>query len=163
MRTLIMTKPLAEAILEHAHAQYPNECCGALLARCDNVDDVRIQERSALGDEAHSSVPPVRIQRTVPLENVAPSPRTHYVIAARSLLNLEREATLEALQVIGFYHSHPAGPAIPSETDCKAAVSWYTYVIAGLEDGPGRESLRAYSFEHGAAVEVRIELATSPW
>jgi proteasome lid subunit RPN8/RPN11 len=147
MPSLLIPAQVVEAILQHARAQSPDECCGALLARSGSTD-------------------PVLIERAVPLENEAAAPRTHYAIGARSLLNLERAAALDDLEVIGFYHSHPAGLATPSDTDCNAAVPWYTYLIAGLESPAGTESLRAYRFEQGAPSEVRIDMvqgATSPW
>jgi proteasome lid subunit RPN8/RPN11 len=69
--------------------------------------------------------------------NVARSPRVAY--------ELDPEATLDAIEgieaaneeVVGFYHSHPAGPPRPSATD-RARATWpgYVYVIVVPGDDP---------------------------
>ena len=42
------------------------------------------------------------VEQAIPARNVHPSPRTHFEIDP---------------QVLGYYHSHPSGPAEPSATD----------------------------------------------
>jgi len=63
-------------------------------------------------------------------ENVAETPRTRYRIDPEQQLAALERADAEGLDVVGFYHSHPTGPAEPSETDA-ARATWhgYAYVI----------------------------------
>ncbi|MDR5673480.1 desampylase [Halalkaliarchaeum sp. AArc-GB] len=72
-----------------------------------------------------------------PVDNVADAPRTRY--------ELDPEGQLEAIEtledrgetLVGFYHSHPRGPPVPSETDVGAA-TWpgASYVIVALGGEP---------------------------
>jgi proteasome lid subunit RPN8/RPN11 len=38
-------------------------------------------------------------------------------------------------EILGFYHSHPDHPAIPSEFDTSHAWPWYSYLIVAVADG----------------------------
>jgi proteasome lid subunit RPN8/RPN11 len=48
---------------------------------------------------------------------------------------VEDAAARGGLDVLGFYHSHPDHPAIPSAFDRDHAWPWYTYVIVPVEGG----------------------------
>ena len=78
-----------------AAAVQPNECCGILLGEGDTVTVTAIH----------------------PAKNVHPTPHTHFEIDPQTLVDAHRQAREGAPQVIGYYHSHPAGPARPSATD----------------------------------------------
>jgi len=85
------------------------EACGALLGTLD----------------------PIRIQRAVPVENAAAEPVRAYAIPAARVRALDRGAADPGLHVVGFYHSHPAGPAVPSAADLAGAWPGYVYLIFG--------------------------------
>ncbi|HEY6815101.1 MAG TPA: M67 family metallopeptidase [Croceibacterium sp.] len=70
----------------------PEECCGLLLGH-DCVEEAR------------------------QAANCAPDPRRHFEIDPQALIDAYRAARAGGPQVIGFFHSHPAGPAEPSPTD----------------------------------------------
>lgn len=57
------------------------------------------------------------------------------------------------MDVVGIYHSHPAGPAVPSETDLRET-TWREAV--SLIWSPGREDwqLRAFRVDSGGWREV---------
>ena len=44
-------------------------------------------------------------------------------------------AKAAGLDVIGWYHSHPDHPALPSEYDREHAWPWYSYVIVSVGNG----------------------------
>jgi proteasome lid subunit RPN8/RPN11 len=71
----------------------PEECCGLLLG--------------AVGG----------IEATQPACNVAADPLRQFEIDPQALIDAHRAARAGGLQVIGYYHSHPGGPAAPSPTD----------------------------------------------
>jgi proteasome lid subunit RPN8/RPN11 len=82
----------------HAAAAHPHEACGILLGEGTRVSETR---------EAR---------------NVHPFPHTHFEIDPQALVDAHRAARREgAPQVIGYYHSHPSGPAAPSATDRASA------------------------------------------
>jgi proteasome lid subunit RPN8/RPN11 len=115
---LTFTRQAADAVATHAHEGAPAEVCGVLGGS-------RGQSSESDGDAQHDRV--TDVYRT---ENVAESPRTRYRIDPERQLAVLEQIDAEGLDVVGFYHSHPAGPAEPSETDA-ARATWrgYAYVI----------------------------------
>jgi proteasome lid subunit RPN8/RPN11 len=85
------------------------EACGALLGTLD----------------------PIRVARAVPVENTAAEPGRGYAIPAARVRELDRDAADPGLHVVGFYHSHPVGPATPSAADLAGAWPGYVYLIVG--------------------------------
>ncbi|MEA5406272.1 M67 family metallopeptidase [Haloarculaceae archaeon H-GB2-1] len=61
-------------------------------------------------------------------------PRTRYALDAAEQLQAIEAIEAEGLETVGFYHSHPAGPPGPSETDA-ANATWpgVSYVIVVLD------------------------------
>ena len=105
-----------EAIVAHARAAYPDECCGAMLGRAD-------------GDEK-------TVTAALPLENAYAGPRrTRYELRPEVLLAAERGARERSLAVIGIYHSHPDCAAYFSETDLKNSCPWYSFVVLSIQKG----------------------------
>lgn len=54
--------------------------------------------------------------------NVAPDPRRHFEIDPAALFAAHRAARAGGRQVIGHYHSHPSGIAVPSARDAAGAM-----------------------------------------
>ena len=105
-----------DSILDRARKGYPFEVCGILLGRGARVESAReVQNR-----EEHN-------------------PRTRYVIAPEDLLRIQRQSREQALDIIGFYHSHPDHPAKPSETDRSLAAQGLSdgvfHMVVGVERG----------------------------
>jgi proteasome lid subunit RPN8/RPN11 len=82
-----------EAMLAHSERAAPDEACGLLL-----------------GEGAW-------ITQASPTANIAPDPARHFEIDSQALVDAHRTERGGGPQVIGYYHSHPAGPAEPSATD----------------------------------------------
>lgn len=99
-------------VVEHARRGKPYEVCGVLGGRRGRESGVRM---------------------AVPVENVSETPRTNYLMEPESQLEAIDEVEEGGLEVVGFYHSHPAGPEEPSETDA-ARANWpdHSYVIVSL-------------------------------
>jgi proteasome lid subunit RPN8/RPN11 len=110
---LALSRSAYDAILDHARADAPREACGALVGR-----------------ENGEAVVADTVRRVA---NVADAPRVTYELDAEATLAVFDEAEATGREVVGFYHSHPAGPARMSETDREQA-SWpgYVYVLASL-------------------------------
>src|SRR5256885_16098435 len=112
---LSISKQLAERIRAHGAETYPHECCGALLGR-DN------EPREILG--------------LFPLINRRDdSPRNRFSVTAQDVLDAEKSARQQGLDVVGWYHSHPDHPARPSEYDRDHAWPWYSYIIVSVAQG----------------------------
>ncbi|WP_255171284.1 desampylase [Natrononativus amylolyticus] len=72
-----------------------------------------------------------------PADNVADTPAVRYSIDPEEQFDITETIEDEGLEVAGFYHSHPAGPTHPSETDA-ARATWpdLSYVIVALDGYP---------------------------
>ncbi|MDR4898467.1 M67 family metallopeptidase [Yersinia kristensenii] len=97
---------------------YPNECCGALLGVFD-------KEGNAL------------VEAILPIINAREDEEQYhrFVITADDYLRAERTARVKGIEVVGFYHSHPDHPAIPSEYDREHALPFYAYIIVAVAPG----------------------------
>jgi proteasome lid subunit RPN8/RPN11 len=123
-----------DALLAEARAALPDECCGVLGGRGEAVE------------------------RVFPVRNEAPLPRSRYEMAPAELWAARRRARAEGLDVLGFYHSHPRTPPVPSTYDIERA--YYpeaVYVIVGVESEP---LVRAFRIAAGRADEIDVRVDT---
>ena len=120
---------LAEKIRAHGADTYPHECCGALLGRDSN----------AVLESDRRDVPLTAAREILglfPLVNRREdSPRNRFSVTAEDVLEAEKAARKEGLEVVGWYHSHPDHPARPSEYDRDHAWPWYSYIIVSVQNG----------------------------
>ena len=58
--------------------------------------------------------------------------RNRFLIQPEELLRGERYAREKKLEVVGFYHSHPDSPAVPSQYDLEHAWPTYSYIIVSV-------------------------------
>jgi proteasome lid subunit RPN8/RPN11 len=130
--TIVIPESIREQILAHAREGAPEEVCG-VLSGTENADEHH--------DEADH-----RVEVHHPAENVAERPRTRYEIDPREQLELMETIEDAGREVVGFYHSHPEGPAGPSATD-SAQATWpgRSYVIVSLEGTPDESEGEAAS------------------
>lgn len=96
-------------LLERAAASH-DELCGVLLGR----------------------PAPLIVAQLVAGRNMAPAPRRHYLLDAATLLRADEHARAAGLAVVGFYHSHPRGPGIPSLDDRDTMWPGFAYLIAAV-------------------------------
>ncbi|WP_096391327.1 desampylase [Halopenitus persicus] len=70
-------------------------------------------------------------------ENAAETPRSRYRIDPETQFEVMEAIEADGLDLVGFYHSHPTGPTVPSETDAERA-TWpdHSYVICALDGYP---------------------------
>jgi proteasome lid subunit RPN8/RPN11 len=120
-----------EAIRSHGRETYPEECCGALLG-------------SIRGERAF-------VERIERLSNAREGDRRRrYVIAPEEYLRAEREAEQAGLSLLGFYHSHPDHPAVPSDYDREHALPFFHYLVLAVSSGtPGEAAVWILSEDRG--------------
>jgi proteasome lid subunit RPN8/RPN11 len=108
-----LSRDTYDAIVDHARDGVPEEVCGVLG-----------------GDYGSDAT---HVVSAHPAENAAETPETEYYIDPKKQLELME--TIEDLgrDVVSFYHSHPAGPSCPSDTDI-ARATWpgLSYLIVEL-------------------------------
>lgn len=127
MKPLALAHPWRARIASHARARAPEECCGILLG--------------------HQTRWRHLVVRSVRASNVATRDRRRsYSVAPRALLAAHKAARHQGLSVLGYYHSHPEDPPVPSATDRDHALRGVTYLILGSEAGT-LNALRAWWFD----------------
>lgn len=124
-----LTPEQRDEIVAHGERDYPYECCGLLLGRFVENDA-----------KACSEIYPISNAR----EEVAK--RNRFLIRPEELLRGEREAARKSLDVVGFYHSHPDHPAVPSQYDLEHAWPRYSYIVVAVRSGQG-EDLRSWEMQ----------------
>ena len=70
------------------------------------------------------------VAEAVPLANESTAADHAFLISAAEVMRIERAAERDGRMLMGFYHSHPAGEAVPSPTDVDNALPGFLYWIA---------------------------------
>ena len=135
---LVLTRDAYRAILDHATEDAPREACGILAGRRE-------------GDRT-------LVERAHRVPNVAPTPRLTYAMDPEAQFQTMETVETHGQSIVGFYHSHPAGPAGPSETDRDRA-RWpgHHYLIVSLARRPAVVDAWRWEDERFVAVDVAIE------
>ena len=109
------------ALRHHLEAGYPNEAAGALI-----------------GSVTDSSY---RVSEFRPMRNtVTDRPWDRYMLDPLEQLRVQKDAEAKGLEIIGFAHSHPDHPPVPSRFDAEHAWPFYSYVVASVQQGELREA-----------------------
>ena|ERR1051326_9517178 len=104
------------AMVAHALATYPSECCGAMLGTIDGENKL--------------------VKTALPLENAFEGAQaTRYELRPEDLLAADRAAREHHMDLIGIYHSHPDCDAYFSKTDLQNSCPWYSFVILSIQKG----------------------------
>jgi S-sulfo-L-cysteine synthase (O-acetyl-L-serine-dependent) len=102
-----------DAIRDHGAETFPYECCGVLLGD----EDGRVQEAFALSNTTSGER------------------RRRFLIGPDDYRIAEARAREVGSTLIGFYHSHPNHPAVPSAFDLDHAWPNMHYVIVSVQAG----------------------------
>ena len=122
--TVTLGRDVVDAILAHARAAAPNECCGLLLGRGEDIVEA------------------------VRARNIADEPATRFLIDPDDHFAARRTARTRGLEVVGFYHSHLGSPPEPSERDlAEFSYPGHLYLIVSLSSEPAEIGL--FRFDSG--------------
>ena len=109
-----------QAIRDHGRESYGDEACGVIYGRSRNGDK--------------------DVQAIVPLANSRDGQRhRRFLITPKDYQRAESEASARGMELLGFYHSHPNHPAVPSPYDLEHAWPFFSYVIVSVWKGEPRE------------------------
>jgi len=109
---LVVPDAVLAAIREHGARTYPDECCGALIGR-----------------------EPGEVVEAFALSNAMDERRRRFLIGPDAYRTAEARAADTGLTLLGFYHSHPDHPAVPSAFDLEHAWPNLHYVIVSVREG----------------------------
>jgi proteasome lid subunit RPN8/RPN11 len=120
-----LAAPLAQAIVDHAIADLPNECCGMI---------------AGVGGDA---------TRVLKASNSEGSPFM-YVMDPREQLRIMDDIEDSGEELLAIYHSHTRSAAYPSRTDVELAFFPDTlYLIVSIADSDAPE-IRAFRISRAA-------------
>ncbi len=117
-----------QAISNHAEKTYPEECCGLLLGTIEGEAKtvIEVWPTANMWDKENP--------QNISDKNIL-TKRQRYVLDPQMMLKAQREGRDRGLNIIGFYHSHPDHPAVPSECDREYAWPEYSYIIIAVKTG----------------------------
>jgi [CysO sulfur-carrier protein]-S-L-cysteine hydrolase len=132
-----LPKAFADAIIEQAIAEHPNEACGLIA-----------------GNDSNGHIEATRLFR---MTNAERSPVIYRMEPAEQL-RVFNEIDEASLDLVGIYHSHTRSPAYPSSTDVSLAYYPETmYLIVSLAD-IDEPVLRAFRIRDGKVTEIELEI-----
>ncbi|MCA9889116.1 MAG: M67 family metallopeptidase [Anaerolineae bacterium] len=116
-----LSKALQQKIFKQMEGTFPNEGGGFLLgARSGNT---------------------VSIIDVIQIENIFESEEQYhrYAMSPKNWADMEDTADERGMTLVGYYHSHPDSPAIPSEYDRVHALPNFVYIISSVMAGEAVE------------------------
>ena len=128
---LTLKRTHVQKIIKHADIHAPLESCGLLAGKNDRVEKVLF------------------------VQNQAQSP-VRFVMEPYEQLRAFEWIESNGLDLLGIFHSHPAGPETASSTDIAEAAYAVVHVICSGKDGKWK--LRGFWIENGEAVETALEI-----
>lgn len=138
---LVIPPDLTAQIRRAAEAAYPEECCGLLIGR---------------GGEGL----PVEVTAIAPASNVAADPRRQFEIDPAVLIHWQRTLRGGELRIVGHYHSHPDGRAIPSQKDRDSVFDRdMVWLIVPVTSGRAGDDLSAWAPDRQAGDLRRVALS----
>ena len=136
---LVIPEVLRDAMIAHAQAALPNECCGLLAGR--------IVEGTAFAEMRFA------------IRNDAASPK-EYFTNPRDLLDAMKAARAAKLDVLALYHSHPTSAPIPSRRDLENNTWGETAVHVIIGNVTTQPNVRAWWLGENEFHEVDVEIRT---
>jgi [CysO sulfur-carrier protein]-S-L-cysteine hydrolase len=129
MQSLTLSKEQLQEMTAYVHAYAPLEACGLLAGKNSQVEKIFF------------------------VQNQAQSP-VRYVMDPIQQLHAFEWIESNDMDLLGIFHSHPAGPETVSPTDIAEAAYAVTYVILARVDSEWR--VRGFWIENGDFREVSL-------
>jgi proteasome lid subunit RPN8/RPN11 len=128
---LTLGKKHVQEIVGHASIHAPLEACGLLAGKNDQVEKILF------------------------VQNQAQSP-VRFVMDPYEQLRAFEWIESNGLDLLGIFHSHPAGPETVSPTDIAEAVYDVVHIICSRKDDQWK--LRGFWIENGEWIEVTLQV-----
>lgn len=137
MQYLWLTHEQVTQLADHASAESPREACGIL---------------GGVGGQ---------VRQIIPARNIATDPLHYYRLDDAVLVAALRQFESAGIDLVGFYHSHPGGEPIPSQTDIRQATypdcAW---LIVGLRADAAQ--LGAWQMRYGQVDALPLHVGSAP-
>ncbi|VEI02076.1 Mov34/MPN/PAD-1 family [Acidipropionibacterium jensenii] len=141
---ITITDDLLARIHDQCRSAYPEEGCGALLGSFPQGDGARtvvdiveiVNSREAEEQYHRFRIDPLDYQRT------------------------DEDAARRGLDVVGFYHSHPDHPAVPSDYDRDHAFPGLSYIVVATAGGRAGQGEGAVDVPRSTSWELTPDRST---
>jgi proteasome lid subunit RPN8/RPN11 len=133
MTSLTLTKAQLEEMIAHVDSLAPLEACGLLAGKNSSVEKVLM-----VANQAQSEV--------------------QYAMKPLDQLNALEWIEANELELLGIFHSHPAGPEVVSSTDIAQAYYQVVYVILSRAERIRAWRARGFWIENGGFCEVTLQI-----
>ena len=127
----IVTQDQYDDMLKHVMEHAPLEACGLLAGKNG------------------------RVEKVIPVRNQAQSP-VRFVMDPYEQLQAFEWIDSQRLELIGIFHSHPAGPERVSATDIREAAYEVVHLVWSFFDGAWK--MRGFWIQKGQADEVILSI-----
>ena len=131
LKMITLSQTHLKEIQEHGKEAYPEECCGAMLGNFDKeisqkncTQIIRIENNWGNNWENNPEK-----------SHHEESRHRRFAVTADDYRQLEKQAKETGLTLLGFYHTHPDHPALPSGTDLSYAWPFFSYIIQSINKG----------------------------
>jgi proteasome lid subunit RPN8/RPN11 len=122
--TIVISAEQRKIICNQAESVYPEECCGILLGKIAGTSKTVMEV-----------IPTINAWVKSELEETDRTKNNRYSIDPQDIFTAQKRARELHLDIIGFFHSHPDYPAIPSTCDRTQAWEVYSYPIVSVING----------------------------
>jgi proteasome lid subunit RPN8/RPN11 len=122
--TIAISFEQLKIIYNHAERVYPEECCGILLGRI-----------AGMSKTVREVIPTINTWVKAESDEVDRNKNSRYSIDPQDIFRVQKRSRDLQLNIIGFFHSHPDYPAIPSPCDRTQAWEVYSYPIVSVING----------------------------
>ncbi len=149
-KTFRLTETIYDALIAHAQADDPNECCGLLAGKAGVATEIYRIPNLPSDDPAVADL------------KVPEDRRLRYVMDPKAQIAAFKAMRENGTEMVAIYHSHTHSPAYPSATDVRLA--FYPdvhYLIVSLED-KNKPHVRAFRIVKETIHEEAIETIDPP-
>ena len=125
--TIIISAAQLQIIYAHVENIYPEEACGILIGTINNGAKTIVEIILTINAWGKSE--------SDAATEIGKTKHSRYTIAPQDIFQAQKRARNLQIDLIGFFHSHPDYPAIPSECDRSQAWEIYSYPIVSVVQG----------------------------
>lgn len=137
MLTLTLPRQIFDALIDHARAAAPHECCG-LLAGKDGLVTHHYPIKNIVANQGAGVAELFDTAKIASLERLSPEERADiaFWMDAKDMFAAQKDMRVQGTVMLASYHSHPVSPARPSPTDIKALAFYpdIAHFILSLEN-----------------------------
>jgi proteasome lid subunit RPN8/RPN11 len=129
--TIAISQIQIKIIYNQAEQVYPEECCGILLGTIDGLKKTVVEVIPTV----NVWLKPELVDNSLAPDEVLKTKNSRYTIEPQAIFKAQKRSRELKLNIIGFYHSHPNAPAVPSSCDRDRAWEVYSYPIVSVIEG----------------------------